>query len=211
MKKILSLAIALAITMSFASCAGKAPSGNGGTENAGVSGPNGTTADSKEVAKIINCKEENDYLVFTVSKSLPLTEDSWLGICEKGDYVLEDDADDAGVTYTYSEERETENEDYVFKLTYSGLEDGEYTMVLCDTDNNGYVMASWRLTLKDEKPAVDLSGFKINPRPADLPTPAAPAEPVAPDDTDDDFDEGEYEPGVTDDGEDEPDDGADDA
>ena len=191
MKKLLSLTIALAMTVSLASCGSKAPSGSSSAGNAGGSGPAGTTADSKAVSKIINCKEENDYLIFTVSKSIPLTGDSWIGICEKGDYVLEDDADDAGVTYTYFEERETENEDYVFKLSYSGIEDGEYTMVLCDTDNNGYVMASWGLTLKDEKPAVDLSGFKINPRPAGLPAPAAPAEPVSPDDTDDDFDEGE--------------------
>ena len=204
MKKILSLTMVLAMALSFAACGSKAPDGNGSVGN-NVSVPAGKAADSKD-AKLISYKEEDGELIFTLDKSIPLTEDSWLGICEKGNYVLEDDADDAGIAYSYFEDRDSGNEDYVFKIAYAGFEDGEYTMVLCDTDNKGYVMASWTLTLKNEKPSVDLSGFKISPRPADLPTPAAPAENVDPDEDDGDFDEGEYE-----DGGEEPDDGAADA
>ena len=152
---------------------------------------------------------ENGDIIFTLSGSIKLETDGWIGICPNGNYVYEDDADNAGLTYDFFEERDSESDPYVFKVAYEGLEDGSYTMVLCDTDNSGYVMASWPLTIKDGKPAVDLSHFSLNPEPAGMPPKQSPAETVDPDgeDIDDDYDEG---PAMTDFDE-EPDDGADDA
>ena len=211
MKKILITALALAMTLSLASCRKKTAdqSNTPGNGNQAVSGNAGTTADSAAVAKIISFTLENGDIVFKVSSSLQLDVDSWIGICPKGNYVYEDDADDAGLTYTFYEERESESDDYIFKVSYEGLEDGEFTMVLCDTDNAGYVMASWPITIKGGKPEIDLSGFSINPKPAGMPPKELPAESVDPaeEGVDDDYDEG---PDMTD-YEEEPDDGADDA
>lgn len=201
MKKLLSLTIALAITVSLASCGKKAPSGNtgAGSGNVNVSVPDGSTADSKTASELISFKDEDGNLVFTLSSSIPLAVDSWIGICEKGSYVYEDDADEGGIAFTFFEERESDSEPYVFKLAYDGLDDGEYTMVLCDTDNAGYVMASWAITLNGGKPSVDLSGFKLNPKPANMPAPADPAETVDPEEAED-FEEGRYDDGEPDDG-----------
>lgn len=193
MKKILTLAIILAMTASLAACGKKTGTSDPGTGTS-VTNADGTprvTEDSKTIAKQINYRIEGSNLIFTVSSSITLQEDAWIGICEKGSYVFEEDADDAGVNYGYFNDRESENEDYVFEIETAGIGDGEYTMVLCDTENAGYVMASWALTLKDGKPAVDISGFKLNPKPANIPTPVEPAEPVDPDEEDDDDDDDE--------------------
>lgn len=210
MKKILTTLLALVMAFSLASCGKKKPDGSNvsGNGDPAVAAASSTTADSKAVAKLITFTTESGDIIFSVNAGLGLATDSWIGICTKGSYVYEDDADDASVTYAFYEERESENDDFVFKITYEGIEDGTYTMVLCDTDNEGYVMASWPLTLKDGKPEVDLSGFSINPQPEGMPPKTDPAETVDPDeDGDDDGFDGNFEGS---DGE-EPDDGADDA
>lgn len=211
MKKILATALSLAMLFSLASCGKKDPAGNNtpGNGNPAVSGRAGTADDSSAAAKLISFTVENGDIIFTLSGSIKLETDGWIGICPNGNYVYEDDADNAGLTYDFFEERDSESDPYVFKVAYEGLEDGSYTMVLCDTDNSGYVMASWPLTIKDGKPAVDLSHFSLNPEPAGMPPKQSPAETVDPDgeDIDDDYDEG---PAMTDFDE-EPDDGADDA
>lgn len=192
MKKILALTLILAMTASLAAC-NKDTAVSDTTAGTSVTNADGTpkvTSDSKTIAKQIDCRIEGSNLIFTVSSKIALEVDAWIGICEKGSYVFEEDADDAGVNYGYYNERESESEDYVFEVETGGIEDGEYTMVLCNTENAGYVMASWVLTLKGGKPSVDLSGFKLNPKPANIPTPAEPAEPVDPDEEDDDDDDG---------------------
>ncbi len=215
MKKILTMAVILAMALTFASCKKEAPAA---TNERGE--PVAASSGNKPSAEQISYKVDGEYLVFTVSNTLRLEIDSWIGICTKGNYVFEDDADDAGITYTYFEERENETQDYVFKLGFSDIEDGDYTMVLCNTDNNGYVMASWPLVIKGGKPAADLSGFKINPMPENMPPPE---EPVTPDDGkdvedgEDDYYEDDPQTGDDDsaddgyDDDEEPDDGADDA
>ena len=211
MKKLLSTALSLAMLFTFASCGKKDPavSNTPGNGKPAVSGKAGSADGKPADSKLISFTVENGDIIFTLSGSIKLETDAWIGICPDGKYVYEDDADDAGLTYDFYEEREAESDPYVFKVAYEGLEDGKYTMVLCDTDNSGYVMASWPLTLKDGKPSVDLSGFSLNPEPAGMPPKQDPAEPADPDeqDVDDDYDEG---PAMTD-LEEEPDDGADDA
>ena len=205
MKKILATVLALAMLFSLASC-GKKPAARSNTPGNATRAVSGKpdAADSAAVPKIISFTIENGDIIFTLS-NITLDVDAWIGICPKGSYIYEDDADEANLTYDFYEERDSENDPYIFKVTYEGLEDGEYTMVLCDSDNSGYVMASWPLTIKDGKPAVDLSNFSINPKPAGMPPKTDPAEP-APDEEDTD----DEDSGMTDFDE-EPDDGADDA
>lgn len=198
MKKTLAILLAFAMTMSLASCKKKEPV---------VTDANGsviTTTTGKNKASDVQIQHsiDGEYLVFKVSGKLQLEIDAWIGICIKGSYVYEDDADDSGISYNYFEERQTETEDYVFKIAYAGIEDGEYTMVLCDTDNAGYVMASWSLVLKGGKPTIDFSNFKINERPAGIDTTENPA---YQEDDDDDYSDDEYDPGVDESFEDDPD------
>ena len=210
MKKMLTTLLAVAMAVSLASCTKKQPSQSSisGSGTQAVSGSSGVKAGSNTSSVPVSYTIENGDIIFTVSGTLGLADDSWIGICAKGSYVYEDDADDASVTYSFFEERESENDDFVFKIMYEGVEDGDYTMVLCDTDNEGYVMASWPLSIRNGTPAVDLSGSSLNPKPEGMPPKTDPAESVDPgEDGDDEGFDGNFEGP---DGE-EPDDGADDA
>ena len=135
---------------------------------------------------------------------------------------MEDDADDAEFSYAYFEERDSEEDPYCFKVAFNDMDDGEYTVVLCNTDNSGYVVASWDLTLKSSAPSIDYSNLRVNQKPANLKPPEDPAYQDDDDDDDDDEDDYDYpgDDGGSDDAngnpdgdgdDEEPDDGADDA
>ena len=222
MKKFLTFVIVLAMAVSVAACKKASPAGGANT-------PTNQAVDAQGT-KQIEYTIQGQIITFKVNRSLPLETDSWIGFCSKGSYIYEDNADDACIVYAYYEELENETDDYTFLLSSEGIEDGEYTMVLCNTDNSGYVIGSWSITIKEGLPTVDLSGFKVNSKPEGMPPPQDPADNVdddeAPDDDEffdseeDDSDEpdgtgddGDDEPGETDseDDEDESDEGADDA
>lgn len=107
--------------------------------------------------------EDNEILI-SVKTSATLTEDAWLGICTEGEYLTEEAADDEDFTYSYWEAQDFEKEwfdnIYVFPFDqwdFADLEPGStYTMVLCDTDEDGKVVGSWPITLgKDYKLSID--------------------------------------------------------
>ncbi|MBP5775307.1 MAG: hypothetical protein J6W36_06385 [Clostridiales bacterium] len=215
MKKTLTILIALATALSFASCKKAAPD-----ESKNISGPvsvsvNGTGASAagKQSGNIkVDHTVDGDFLVFKVSCNFALESDAWVGICAKGDYLYEDDADDAEFSYSYYEDRQSEDEPYIFKIDFNDMDDATYSVVLCDTDNNGYVIASWHVTLSGGKATVDYSNFKINEKPA-VTKPAE--EPAYEADEDEDYGEDDFDypddTGEYDGDEEEPDDGADDA
>ena len=136
---------------------------------------------------------DGKFVIFKVSKKISLETDAWLGICLKGDYVYEEDADDNQFTYSFFDEGQSDASDYYFKVSVEDIEDGEYSMVLCNTDNVGYVVASWGLTIRSGKPEVDYSIFKINQKPKDIGETEAPAGHVEDEEDDDDeyYDESE--------------------
>ena len=214
MKKILTITIALATVLSLASCK-KAETGDkdiSGSVSVSVDGTGASASGNKSGKIKIDHTVDGDFLVFTVSCDFNLESDAWVGICAKGDYVYEDDADDAEFTYSYYEDRQSEEDPYIFKVAFNDMDDAEYTVVLCDTDNNGYVIASWNVTLSGGKATVDYKNFKINQKPAETKPVEEPAyegnedEDYGEDDFDYPDDTGEY-----DGDEEEPDDGADDA
>ena len=199
-KAILTSVVALAVALSLAACK-KAPSGSsespsGGTAdpsvtNASVSGQTENTAAPDQIRYSV----EGKYIIFNVSKEISLETDAWIGICLKGDYVYEEDADDNQYTYAFFDDSSSDASDYCFKVSAEDIEDGEYSMVLCNTDNTGYVIASWGLVIKNGTPEVDYSVFKINQKPKNIDGTESPAQTVEDDDTVDDdyYDESENE------------------
>ena len=188
------------MALSLAACK-KAPSGSSEGSSGGTAGPGGTNAsvsgqtENKAAPDQIRYTVEGKYIIFKVSKKIDLETDAWIGICLKGDYVYEEDADDNQYTYAFFDESNSDASDYYFKVSAEDIEDGEYSMVLCNTDNTGYVVASWGLTIKNGKPEVDYSVFKINQKPKNIGETESPAEPAEDDDDVDDdyYDESENE------------------
>lgn len=193
-KRILTSIVLLAMAFSLASCK-KAPSGNAeATGSAG--GATGTIPSATENTAVpdqIKFAVDGKNIIFRVSKKIDLETDAWIGICLKGDYVYEEDADDNQFTYSFFDEGQSDSSDYYFKVSVEDIEDGEYSMVLCNTDNVGYVVASWGLTIRSGKPEVDYSIFKINQQPKDIGETEAPAGHVEDEEDDDDdyYDESE--------------------
>ena len=188
-KRILTSVIVLAMAFSLAACK-KASSGSSedstdssGSTNVSVSEQTKNTAVPDQIRYAVDGKN----IIFKVSKKISLETDAWIGICLKGNYVYEEDADDNQYTYSFFDEEQSDTSDYYFKVSIEDIEDGEYSMVLCSTDNVGYVVASWGLTIRSGKPEVDYSSFKINQQPKDIGETEAPAGHVEDDEDDDDY------------------------
>ena len=92
--------------------------------------------------------EDPSMTLFRVSRAFPLEETAWLGLCPVGSYVNEADADEVDVYYSYARTRETKDADYLFEFHFSDIEPGNYTMVLCDNDDEGLVLFRIPLALK---------------------------------------------------------------
>lgn len=196
MKKIITILTALALMLSIASCRKK----DGNNAVSPTAAPSVTTSDnmagdSKGEVKV-GYKVVGEDLIFTINCKVPLETDAWVGICSKGSFLYENDADEAEFSYGYYEERETNSDEYVFKVSFSDLDDGEYTIVFCNSDNSGYVIASWGLKISGSKASIDFSGFKVNAKPADINETESPVSPV--DDPDDDPESGDAEDTGTD-------------
>lgn len=190
-KRILTSIVALAMTFSLASCGKTSSGGTAGSLN----GP--AVSDSSGSAQTVNTAVpdqisftvDGKHIIFNVSKKIRLETDAWIGICLKGNYVYEEDADENQFTYAFFDEERSDAPDYYFKVSAEDIEDGEYSMVLCNSDNGGYVIASWGLLIKNGMPEVDYSGFRINQKPSDIGETKVPA--VEADDDDDYYDETE--------------------
>ena len=124
---------------------GKKDAGKGGettkaatqaTEKAGGNAGGDSAAASK-----VKFAPKGEKLAFTVDKGFALMEDAWLGFCPgtKG-FVNEVDADEVDVLYAYpTVEDRKESDPYLFefdKSSIEALEDGDYILVLCDTDQD---------------------------------------------------------------------------
>ncbi|MBO4681939.1 MAG: hypothetical protein J5623_08625 [Clostridiales bacterium] len=193
-KRLLTSIVLLAMAFSLTSCK-KAPSGDSGAtgSSGSATGSVSVATENTAVPDQIKFAVDGKYIIFRVSKKISLETDAWIGICLKGDYVYEEDADDNQFTYSFFDEGQSDASDYYFKVSVEDIEDGEYSMVLCSTDNVGYVVASWGLTIRNGKPEVDYSIFKINQKPKDIGETEAPAGHVEDEEDDDDdyYDESE--------------------
>ena len=160
MKRIIAILLILILALSLAACgkesakpdAGSTQNGAANNPPAGGNPPAQTDSPTGAAALTLDqfgSKKGDDpeITLFQVSRIFPLTERAWLGLCPVGDYVKELDADEVDVYYNYPNVREKNDEDYVFEFRLADVEPGNYTMVLCDDDDEGKVVFRLPFTL----------------------------------------------------------------
>ena len=105
---------------------------------------------------------------FMFSSELKLYENAWLGLCPAGkSYKTELEADEDDTFWVNPDNfyGKAANEDYVFKISSEDIamfEDGEYTMVLCDNDDEGKVILYFPLVKNGAELIPDLEKITVN-------------------------------------------------
>lgn len=174
MKKIVGIILVLAMGLAFMGCGAKgkdAGSGEGGgdtkapaaTEDAGGNGGGGAASDAG-----FKLGDNGDMYVFNISSKYVLRQDAWLGVVPSGEYTKEVDADEVDIYYVYPVNyEEGSKNDNVFEYPKEDvknlIEDGNYTMVLCDTDEDtGKVVLYFPITVKGDSLKADLDKITVN-------------------------------------------------
>jgi len=105
---------------------------------------------------------------FMFSSELKLYENAWLGLCPAGkSYTDELDADEDDIFWVYPDNfsGKAADEDYVFKISSEDIamfEDGKYTMVLCDNDDEGKVILYFPLEKSGAELIPDFDKITVN-------------------------------------------------
>ena len=140
MKRVIALVMVCAMSFAFFGCGKKeeSTSSSGSTEATTKAADQGGK-DETDLDNVTFTQKDNK-LIFSVHSELLLKQDAWLGFCPgtKG-FVKEVDADEVDVLYSYiANENKKDGEDYIFEFgedSIGALEDGDYVMVLCDSDD----------------------------------------------------------------------------
>ncbi|MBO4927450.1 MAG: hypothetical protein J5379_04280 [Clostridiales bacterium] len=109
-----------------------------------------------------------EYIVFSVIPDFELQQDAWMGIVPAGkDYKKEVDADEVDVLYVYPSNMDKKaSEKYRFEFydeDVEGLDDGKYSMVLCNTDeDSGKVLLQFPIEIKGKEIIPDFSKITVN-------------------------------------------------
>ena len=140
MKKVVALLMVCALSLALFGC-GKATGNKGGDDTTKAAAQPADDGDSTSAgADDVKFSQKGDKTVFTVDSGIALQQDAWLGFCPgtKG-FVKEMDADEFDVLYAYTTEDENNNGgDYIFEFdndSIDALDDGDYILVLCDSDD----------------------------------------------------------------------------
>ncbi|MBR6110227.1 MAG: hypothetical protein IKQ36_10895 [Clostridia bacterium] len=166
MKKLLTAILVLAMVIAFIGCgskpAGDNPGGNQNDPAGAADGGNGANTETPAVG----FTKDGESIIFTVDPSIKLVENSWLGIVPAGvEYRNEADADEADIFWAYPENMDKKPGDkYIFRVgteDVAGIEDGNYSMVLCDNDDEGKVILQFPITIKGSELTADFSKIKI--------------------------------------------------
>ena len=163
MKRFILVFLVLVMMIALIGCGAKPGNDaqNSGNPNSGSSGSGG-------VSDQIGLSKEGEFLVFKVSPTIKLDENSWLGIVPAGkEYRNEADADEVDIYWTYPENFNDRKADeaYIFRIDAAdveGIEDGSYSMVLCDNDDEGLVILQFPIVIKGANLTADLSKLKVN-------------------------------------------------
>ena len=127
-----------------------------------------STDESSQDNTFVELADTNEKIVFSVVPDYDLKQDSWMGIVPAGkDYKKEVDADEVDILYYYVLNAEKKaSETYIFefmKEDVKGLDDGKYSMVLCDTDEDtGKVLLQFPIEKKGTEIIPDFSSLKFN-------------------------------------------------
>ena len=169
MKKAVALLIACAISLTLFGCGKKAEnkSGNDQAEEETTQAADKDDDESSESDTNVKFSQKGDKTVFTIEADFGLQQDAWLGFCPgtKG-YTKEADADEFDVLYTYYEENSS-GKNYIFQFdtaSIDALDDGDYVLVLCDSDdeNVGKVVFYIPAKLDGSKVTLDYDKIVIN-------------------------------------------------
>ena len=139
MKKAIALVIVCAMSFAVFGCSKKDENNGGGTPDATTKAADAGNREETDLDNVTFTQKDGK-TTFSANSELLLKEDAWLGFCPgtKG-FVKEEEADEVDVLYAYIENTERKDgEDYLFSFVndlIDGLEDGDYVMVLCDSDD----------------------------------------------------------------------------
>lgn len=117
----------------------------------------------------VKMSTSDGYIIFKVDPSFNVIENSWMGICPAGkSYKTEGEADEDDIMWTspeYVEEGKNKPfEFWFYEEDITGIEDGEYTMVLCEDDGleSSKCFFYFPITIKGSKINADFSKIVIN-------------------------------------------------
>ena len=166
-KRVIIAILVLIMTLALIACGAKPdnPAQDAGNPNSAASGSDSTP--NAAAAEQIGFSKENGFYYFKVTPELELRENSWLGIVPAGtEYRNEVDADEVDVFWAYPENCDKKaEEDYIFKIDTAdieAIEDGSYSMVLCDNDDEGVVILQFPIVIKGTGLTPDFSKLKRN-------------------------------------------------
>lgn len=109
----------------------------------------------------------NGTYTFEFAPGLGLKEDSWLGLVPAGnECITSDEANKVQIFWmgpdTYSGAAD-EKVKYIYSSEdIASIPEGDYIMVLCDSDNNGKVVLQFPITVRGAELIPDLSQVKVN-------------------------------------------------
>jgi predicted small lipoprotein YifL len=166
MKKLIALFLVVVMVLSFAACGKKDTPKDEASQTQATEGSKDTTKADESVADIgVTVIHKDGKTIFTVDQRLGIKQDAWVGFCPGTEgYVNEADADANQVAYAYTGYDEG-NDTYNFEFdddTISGLGDGDYVVVVCDSDAEGKVILYIPAVIQGSKVTCDFSKAVIN-------------------------------------------------
>ena len=169
MKKVIALIVVCAMSFALFGCGKKDDKKDGGDSTKATTQAADKGSDDASGSNDVQFSQKGGQTVFTVDAGLDLKQDAWLGFCPgtKG-FVKEADADEVDVLYAYIANGDKKSsDDYLFEFgddQIDGLEDGDYILVLCDSDDEavGKVLLYIPCKLSGSKVTLDYDKIVIN-------------------------------------------------
>ena len=169
MKKIVALILVCAMSFALFGCGKKDDKKDGGDSTKATTQAADKGSDDASGSNDVQFSQKGGQTVFTVDAGLDLKQDAWLGFCPgtKG-FVKEADADEVDVLYAYIANGDKKSsDDYLIEFgddQIDGLEDGDYILVLCDSDDEavGKVLLYIPCKLSGSKVTLDCDKIVIN-------------------------------------------------
>ena len=169
MKKVIALIVVCAMSFALFGCGKKDDKKDGGDSTKATTQAADKGSDDASGSNDVQFSQKGGQTVFTVDAGLDLKQDAWLGFCPgtKG-FVKEADADEVDVLYAYIANGDKKSsDDYLIEFgddQIDGLEDGDYILVLCDSDDEavGKVLLYIPCKLSGSKVTLDCDKIVIN-------------------------------------------------
>ena len=169
MKKVIALIVVCAMSFALFGCGKKDDKKDGGDSTKATTQAADKGSDDASGSNDVQFSQKGGQTVFTVDAGLDLKQDAWLGFCPgtKG-FVKEADADEVDVLYAYIANGDKKSsDDYLFEFgddQIDGLQDGDYILVLCDSDDEavGKVLLYIPCKLSGSKVTLDYDKIVIN-------------------------------------------------